>query len=115
MEEFQRPLGDQIKIAREKKNLSQAKLAEMIGKTDRTILNIENYHGNPKMEVLYPLVRTLTMDPTPIFYPEDEITEPNKAKLRVLLAKCNEEASCILIPIVESVINYLESKSKIDV
>ena len=35
-----------------------------------TVLNIENYKGNPKMEVLYPLVRALKMDSREIFYPE---------------------------------------------
>ncbi len=78
-------------------------------------MNIENYHGNPKTEVLYPLVRALEMDPTQIFYPDKEISEPNKAKLRVLAKKYDEEACCILIPIVESIIEYVKSRSRIDV
>lgn len=29
----------------------------------RTLINIENYKGNPKFEVLYPLVRAMNIDP----------------------------------------------------
>ena len=36
----------------------------------RTVMNIENHKANPKMEVLYPLIRALRIDARTIFNPE---------------------------------------------
>ena len=57
MSEYSRSLGDAVKRAREKSGLTQNKVAEIVDIDSCTILNIENYKGNPKMEVLYPLIR----------------------------------------------------------
>lgn len=70
MPEYSRPLGDTIKKARKEKGLTQKQVAEAIGSDDRTISNMEIYKGNPKLEILYPLVRLLKIDPNDIFYPE---------------------------------------------
>ena len=59
MKEFSRPLGDAVKRARGEQDLTQGQVAGMIGRDTRTVMNIENYKGNPKMEVLYPLIRSL--------------------------------------------------------
>ena len=66
--EYARILGDVIKTEREVASLTQAELAEKTGIDSRTILNIENYHGNPKLQVLYPLIRALGIDANEIFY-----------------------------------------------
>ena len=68
MSDFAQPLGDVIRLARETQELTQAQVAAMIDIDARTVLNIENYKGNPKMEILYPLIRTLKIDPNLIFY-----------------------------------------------
>ena len=115
MEEYKRPLGDTVKRAREKRQITQSELSERIGKSDRTILNIENYDSNPTMDVLYPLVRTLKIDPRLIYYPEEEQTQPNKQTLRFLIDDCDKEVAGTLIPIVESVIAFAKSRPKIDV
>lgn len=57
MPEYSRPLGDAIKRARGKLGLTQNEVADAADIDVRTVLNIENYKGNPKMEVLFPLVR----------------------------------------------------------
>lgn len=67
MFESSHSLGDVIKRARLEQGLTQINLAGRIAIDSRTILNIENYNGNPKMEVLFPLIRTLKIDPWPIF------------------------------------------------
>ena len=59
MHEYSRPLGDAVKRARGKLDLTQNEVADIADIDVRTVLNIENYKGNPKMEVLYPLVRAL--------------------------------------------------------
>ena len=52
MQEFSRPLSDAVKKARSGFGLTQGQLAEKINIDQRTILNIENCKGNPKMKVL---------------------------------------------------------------
>ena len=70
MHEYSRPLGDAIKRAHGKLGLTQSEVADKADIDVRTVLNIENYKGNPKMEVLYPLVRALEIDAREIFNPE---------------------------------------------
>ena len=59
MPEYSVQLGNVVKEARAKSGISQSKLAASIDATNRTVLNIENGRGNPKLAVLYPLVREL--------------------------------------------------------
>lgn len=70
MPEYSRPLGDAVKRARGKLGLTQSEVADAANIDVRTVLNIENYKGNPKLEVLYPLVRVLKIDSREIFNPE---------------------------------------------
>ena len=76
MPDYSRVLGDVVKVAREQAGLTQAELATAINRDTRTVLNIENYKGNPKLEVLYPLVRALRIDSREIFYPEMRCDSP---------------------------------------
>lgn len=50
-------LAESARRARKELGLSQAQLADKPDIDARTILNIENGKGNPKMEILYPLIR----------------------------------------------------------
>ena len=49
MPEYSRILGDVVKVARGKSGLTQAEVAVAIHRDTRTVLNIENYKGNPKL------------------------------------------------------------------
>lgn len=51
--------------------MSQTELAEKLNLDVRTIINIENYRGNPKLEVLFPLIQELKILPEQIFFPEN--------------------------------------------
>ena len=57
MHDYSHPLGDAVKRARGRLDLTQSEVADLADIDVRTVLNIENYKGNPKMEVLYPLIR----------------------------------------------------------
>ena len=57
MQEFSQPLGDAVKKARGELGLTQNQVADQIDVDVRTVMNIENYKGNPKMEILFPLIR----------------------------------------------------------
>lgn len=115
MYEFARHLGDSVRRAREKAGLTQRVLAERLDKDQRTILNIENYHGNPKMEVLYPLIRTLRIDPAEIFYPELQDNSPIKKRLMLEVANCSESEATVLLSVCQTVLTALRNQNGISI
>ena len=110
MSDYARPLGDAVKRARGNQGLSQHDVANAIGIDARTILNIENYKGNPKMEVLYPLIRALNIDAREIFNPEMERQSPALCQLRLLVEECDEEEAELLIAVFRSILKVLRAK-----
>ena len=105
------PLGDAIKRARGKLGLTQSEVADKSDIDVRTVLNIENYKGNPKMEVLYPLVRALGIDAREIFNPEMQRETVALRQLRLLIEECSEEEAAAIITIFKSVLTALRDQS----
>lgn len=110
MPEYSQPLGDAVRRAREELSLTQLEVAEAADIDVRTVLNIENYKGNPKLEVLFPLVRALKMDSREIFYPEMLRENPSIRRLRFILEECTEEEAAALVPAVESILAAIRHK-----
>ena len=94
------PLGDTVKRAREKQELTQAQVADSIDIDMRTVLNIE---------ILFPLIRVLRIDPNEIFYPERQHETSDTKYLRFLIEDCSEQEAKTLIPIIEAVLSTLRS------
>lgn len=115
MQVYSKPLGDAVKRARGELDLTQSQVADAADIDVRTVLNIENYKGNPKMEVLYPLVRALKMDSREIFYPELLRDSAVIRRLRLIIAECSEEEAAALIPIIESVLSVIRSEKSISI
>ena len=115
MQEYSRPLGDAVKRARGKLGLTQNEVADLADVDVRTVLNIENYKGNPKMEVLYPLVRALKIDAREIFNPEIRRESPALRQLRVLIEECSEEEAAAIIPVFQSVLTALRDKNALPI
>ena len=111
MPEYSRPLGDAVKRARGKLDLTQGEVADKIDVDVRTILNIENYKGNPKMEVLFPLIRALKIDAREIFNPEMRRESPALRQLRLLIEECSESEAMAIIPVFQAVLNALRDKN----
>ncbi len=111
MPEYSKPLGDVVKSARKRMNLTQNEVADSIDVDARTIINIENYKGNPKLEVLYPLIRSLKIDAREIFYPEMQRESPALRQLRLLVEDCSEEEAATIIPVLQSVLFALRDKN----
>lgn len=109
MQDYAHVLGNAIKQARLDQRLTQFEVAESIQADERTIANIEHYRGNPKLEILWPLLRVLNIDANAVFYPEH--TRDNSAALQfqLFLTQCTEEELQLLLPICESVINSFRS------
>ena len=113
MSEYSRILGDVVKVAREKAGLTQAEVAASIDRDSRTVLNIENYKGNPKLEVLYPLVRALKIDSREIFNPEMQLESPALRQLQLMVAECSEAEADAIIPVVKAAIDLVLNRSKL--
>lgn len=111
MPEYSRPLGDAVKRTRGKLGLTQSEVADAANIDVRTVLNIENYKGNPKLEVLYPLVRALRIDAREIFNPEMRRETPALRQLRLLIEECSEEEAATIIPVFQSVLNALRDQN----
>ena len=112
MPEYSRPLGDAVKRARGKMGLTQVQVAEKIGAESRTILNIENYNANPKMEKLFPLIRALNIDAREIFNPEMKRESPALQDLRLLVEDCSESEAEVIIEVYNSVLGALRKQKR---
>ena len=84
-------LGGIIKSARLVNHLTRKQLAIQVGITPRYLIAIENENQKPSYELLYQLIRELSISADIIFYPELEHDYPDIEKLRLLLARCDEK------------------------
>lgn len=110
--EFTYNLGDIIKTAREKAGLTQEQLAALADiKSSKTILNIENYRGNPELKVLYSLIRVLKIDANDLFYPELHHSSSALRQLQLMISSCSEEEAVTLISIIEPIIAAIRNKN----
>lgn len=110
MLDYAKPLADTVKRQRLENKLTQGQVADMIDVDPRTIMNIENYKGNPKLEILFPLVRALKIDSQEIFYPDHQSNSPYLRQLNLLIGDCSEQEIQILIPIIQTILSTLRSK-----
>ena len=110
MPEYSIILGNVVKEARVKSGITQSELASTIEAANRTVLNIENGRGNPKLAVLYPLVRELNIDARMIFNPEMLNESPWLSRLRTIVEGCTEEEAETLCISMEAILKALRSK-----
>lgn len=115
MPDYTKPLGDAVRKARLKLGYTQAQVADRVDIDARTVLNIENYKGNPKMEVLFPLIRLLRIDPDEIFFPELKRETPAIQQLRLMVESCTEEEAKEITPIIESVLALIHKKDSLGI
>lgn len=107
MQDMKQTLANAVREARTELGLSQEKLAEDLGLDTRTILNIEAGRGNPKFEVLYPMITYLKIPADTIFYPENENDQPKLQKLMTTLKDCTEQEADNLLPMVRHLLSLL--------
>jgi transcriptional regulator with XRE-family HTH domain len=113
MHDFQRILGERVKIERKKRGLTQKQLADLVHSNKRTILDIENSRGNPKLETLISIFSYLEIDPYTIFFPEPPTRSEALTQLEKQLHDCSEEQIQILASICKNIIEFSEAKEHI--
>ena len=96
-------LGQVIKKARKHHNLTIEALAEKIGVSERYLYRIENEGKKPSFDVLYSLVRTLSISSDSIFYPEKPSKESEIEDLVRMLYNCNERDLEIVKAVVKAI------------
>lgn len=115
MSEYSQVLGDNVKASRRKMDLSQNQLANLIDADERTIMNIEKYRANTTMEVLYPLIRTLRIDPRDIFNPEMSKESPEHYQFRMLVDNCSKEEASTLFYVCKTVLSAMRGDNGITI
>lgn len=115
MREYVHVLGNIIRQERLRAGLTQDELAERVGIDARTILKIENHRGNPKMEVLYPLIRALDIDANLVFYPESHEQVPALKQFLLFISKCNAEEIEALHKVCKTVLSVLHADVTMDI
>jgi DNA-binding XRE family transcriptional regulator len=105
-------LGDIVRKARTEQKLTQAKVAELADVNPRTIHNIEHYKGNPKIDLLVPLIRSLNIDPNEIFYPENRCESSTIRRVCKKIEECSEQEVRELEPVIDALIQAFKEKGK---
>ena len=105
-------LGNAVRTTRKNKNLSQEALAERIGVCKRTIIDRERYAGNPKFEILCPLVRELDLPLYQVFYPEVTVNSELKNMLLKEVSDCSDYEMKVILSVVKNLKNTLRSEEK---
>jgi len=74
-----RPIGKAIKVAREAKGWTQEQLAQLVDRSPRNVMYIENRGQHPRLNTFYQLMTLLDISVDQFFYPN---TEDSKSDLR---------------------------------
>ena len=109
MQDYASILGVIVKQARLDLKLSQFEVADQINADDRTILNIEHCKGNPKLEILWPLIRALKIDANTIFYPEIQNKTSVHFQMQHFISQCSETEIKLLLNISQTIISTLRA------
>ena len=105
-------LGVITKSARKKSGLTVDELAEKIGISSRYLSSIENENKKPSFDVLYKLIRILTISPDSIFYPETPSKDSEIENLLRLLHSCDDHSLKVVRATVEALLeNQLQTNS----
>ncbi len=84
--------GDILKNARQKSGLTMDELAERAGITPRYLYRIENEGKKPSYDVLFRLIRALSISSDMIFYPERPTKDSEIENLLRQLHNCDERS-----------------------
>ena len=92
MRKIPNTLGYIIKNAREKAGITIEALANKVDITERYLYRIENENKKPSYDVLYKLIRELSISPDLIFYPEKPSKDSEVENLLRQLSDCDDRS-----------------------
>jgi transcriptional regulator with XRE-family HTH domain len=103
-------LGSIIKAAREKTDITIKVLAERAEITERYLYRIENEGKKPSFDVLYKLIRELSISADSIFYPEKPSKDSEVENLLRMLSACDERSLKVVKATVKALIDTIPEK-----
>lgn len=103
-------LGHIVKTAREQAGMTIEALADKVGITERYIYRIENEGKKPSYDVLYKLIRELTILPDSIFYPEKPSKDSEVENLIRMLYRCDERSLEVIKATAKALIDIASEK-----
>lgn len=89
-------LGEILKAARMRADITMETLAEKVNITERYLYRIENEGKKPSFDVLYKLIRELAISSDSIFYPEKPSKDSKIEDLIRMLYSCDERSMKII-------------------
>lgn len=91
MDTVKKKLGYMVRSERERRGLSQSRLAEQAGVSTRTISDIETCNGNPELATLIPIAQFLNISIDAAV--QDERKEPDTTTYQIMkeLQNCSED------------------------
>ena len=98
-------LGDIIKSARQKADITIEELANRVNITERYLYRIENEGKKPSFDVLRKLVRELSILPESIFYPEKLVEDSEVENLIRMMYNCDERSMAIIKATIKAAID----------
>lgn len=101
-------LGLAIKRAREERRWTQAYVAELVGRTDRTIMSIENKGQHPSLNTFYQLVTMFDISVDQYFYPSKNKESDYRKRITAMLSLLDEKD----LKIVEATVQALKAAKK---
>lgn len=103
-------LGDIIKSARQRADITIEALADKVDITERYLYRIENEGKKPSYDVLYKLIRELSISPDSIFYPEKPSKDSEVENLLRMLSVCDERSLEVVKATVKALIDTAPEK-----
>lgn len=103
-------LGDIIKFARQENGITIEMLAAKIDITERYLYRIENEGKKPSYDVLYRLIRELSISPDSIFYPEKSFKDSEVENLIRMLSACDTRSLEVIKATAKALIDTASKK-----
>ena len=105
-------LGLAIKQAREERGWTQAYVAELVGKTDRTIMNIENKGRHPSFNLFFQLVTMFDISVDQYFYPSKNTESSCRKRINAMLNSLDEKDLQVVEATIQALKNARETEVK---
>lgn len=112
MDTVKKKLGYMVRSERERRGLSQSRLAEQAGVSTRTISDIETCNGNPELATLIPLTQYLRISIDSVVQ-EDE-ADTTTYQIMKELQTCSEDDRQIALRTLRELLSALKEKEHSD-
>lgn len=104
MQDYAKALGNAVRDARIHAGLTQEEVAERIGMSTRTVMNIEKGRSNPELTTVTSLIRILNIDPNLVFFPDRSKGSAAQQQLITLIRGLSETEAEAATPAIRGII-----------